>query len=435
MEKILIIGGGLMGSSVAWKLAQKGVHVTVLEQQGEKYDLGSSYGESKIARSLGPKKDVFSYVHNCTIKEVKELIAFLNQENKSAEYTMEDVYSTSPVSYLYSRSQYDKVRKLRYKKQRKEYRVASSRSSFRKFGISIKQDQIMVQESRNYSGTFNPTQLMRLLHEAIHAKGGEIKYHQKILNLVKVDDHFEVQVQDTQTDSISALKYEKVVVAAGGFTVQILKDFAPYFNRVVTPKRVPISYFKISDERYEKLLDSEKENIRRSHPMFSQLGKEYFSMINETPAKGSPIFKAGGHQIRRNIIDIDAVWTSPPRKKEIKWIKKKFRKHMQMLEIFLKKTEIELVKTYNCVYSDTSTNIPLVTNIFNQHGSLDKNIVVVSGMSGVGAKGCLGYGLIGADLITGQQSSTKKIHRKAIRILGNPAVRLYTRRIRRGRLF
>ena len=82
MENILVIGGGLMGSSVAWKLVEQGAKVTLLEQQGKNFTNGSSYGVARIARSLGPKNDVFSYVHNRTVKEVKQLNDFLNKKGK-----------------------------------------------------------------------------------------------------------------------------------------------------------------------------------------------------------------------------------------------------------------------------------------------------------------------------------------------------------------
>jgi len=106
-----------------------------------------------------------------------------------------------------------------------------------------------------------------------------------------------------------------------------------------------------------------------------------------------------------------------------------------MLEIFLTKKEIELVEAYNCVYSETETKIPLVTHIKNKYGSLDTNIIVIGGMSGVGAKGCLGYGRIGANLITGKAGDSSKIYRKAEHAFGSPSTRLWTRRPRRGRLF
>jgi len=434
MENIIVIGGGLMGSSVAWKLVEQGAKVTLLEQQGKDFNHGSSYGAARIARSLGPKKDIFSFVHNRTIKEVKKLIAFLNKEGKGAKHKIEDIYSTSPVSYLYTRDQYDQINKLRYKKQRKDYRRGSGDAAFRKFGVTLNPDQVMVREFRENSGTLDPHALIQKSRLAIGLKGGKIKFNQKVTRLIKKEDYFELQVLNVNTNKTKTIQAKKVVLAVGPYTVEVLKDFAPYFNRVITPKRVLVSYFKIADKRYQEISEKELENIVAAQPMFSQIGKEYFSMI-ERWEKGAPIFKAGGHKIRHNIIDIDKAWNLTPRKKELKWIKKRFRKYFERLEIYLKKKDIECIGYRNCLYSMTRTSIPLVTPIFNRYGSLDKNLVVIGGMSGVGAKGCLGYGTIGANLILGNPEESSKIYRKSAKAFGNPSVRLYTRKPRRGRLF
>lgn len=434
MENILVIGGGLMGSSVAWKLAEHGEKVTLVEQQAEHYTTGSSYGSARISRSLGPKKDIFSFVHNRTVKEVKRLIHFLNSEKPNTKHKIEDIYSTSPVSYLYSKEQYDDINKLNYKKQRKDFRRASGDSAFRKFGVTLKDDQVLVREYRECSGTINPKELIKKLQLGIEKKGGKIQHHRKVINLIKKGNYFEIELLNTKTNKIKTIQAKKVVVAAGPYTVGVLKNFAPYFNKIIVPKKVLLAYFKIKDKRYQQLSDAEKKSIVNAQPMFSQLGKEYFSMIEKMEKNSSPIFKAGGHQIRRNIIDLDKIWEVEPNKKELKWIKKHFRKQLEMLEIFLRKKEIEVTEARNCVYSITKTNIPLVTPIFDKFGSLDKNIIVIGGMSGIGAKGCLGYAVIGANLILGKEESSK-IYRKAAKAFGNPSVRLHTRRIKRGRLF
>jgi len=435
MENIIVIGGGLMGSAVAWKLVEQGAKVTLLEQQGKSFDHGSSYGAARISRSLGPKKDVFSYVHNQTVKEVKKLIAFLNENGKKQQHKMEDIYSTSPVSYLYTKDQYDEIDKLNYKKQRKDYRRGSGDAAFRKFGVTLKPNQVLVREFKKYSGTLDPHELIQKLRSAIALKKGKVVFNQKVTKLVKKEDYFEIEVSNTKSNKTKTIQAKKVIVAAGPYTVEVLKDFAPYFNRLLTPKRVLVSYFKIADERYKTLTEKELKSITAAQPMFSQVGKEYFSMIEEWDENGAPIFKAGGHKIRHNIIDLDNAWNLEPRKKELKWIKKQFRKYFEMLEIHLKKKDIECIRYCNCAYTMTRSGIPLVTNIYNRYGALDKNIVVIGGMSGVGAKGCLSYGTIGANLILSKPEASSKSYRKAAKAFGNHGVRLYTRKPRRGRLF
>jgi hypothetical protein len=57
------------------------------------------------------------------------------------------------------------------------------------------------------------------------------------------------------------------------------------------------------------------------------------------------------------------------------------------------------VRGYSCVYSLTSSEIPYVTNILDNATTVDSSFVLIGGMSGVGAKGSLTYGLLAADLL------------------------------------
>ena len=50
MSRIVVVGGGLMGSSAAWHLVDRGHEVTLLEQFGPGHDRGSSHGSSRIFR-------------------------------------------------------------------------------------------------------------------------------------------------------------------------------------------------------------------------------------------------------------------------------------------------------------------------------------------------------------------------------------------------
>jgi glycine/D-amino acid oxidase-like deaminating enzyme len=316
MENIVVIGGGLMGTSAAWKLAERGAKATLIEQQDETYNHGSSFGTARIARSLGPKKDVFSYAHNVTLKETQKLVDFLNTDNSKEVHSMEDIYTTSPVSYLFHRNQYDTINKFRFKKQKKDYSRASQSTAFRKFGMTIPDNTVVVREKRLYSGSLNPEEMIHKLRLGIEKKGGTIQYNKRVTNLIKKEGHFELSILNTKTKKTSTLKTKQVVVAAGPYKVHILKDFAPYFNRVISPKKIAVSYFKIADDRYKQLTETERKNIVSGMPFFSQIGKEYFAMISKNQENGIPIFKVGGHQKRRNIHDLDKVWTDSPTKKE-----------------------------------------------------------------------------------------------------------------------
>ena len=86
---IVVIGGGLMGSSTAWELSKYGQNVLLLEQQDSIYTFGSSFGEARISRSLGPKEDIFSFLQQTSIKETKGLIEYLNEGEREVLHSME----------------------------------------------------------------------------------------------------------------------------------------------------------------------------------------------------------------------------------------------------------------------------------------------------------------------------------------------------------
>jgi len=435
MENVLVIGGGLMGTSAAWKLAERGAKVTLIEKQEKKYSKSSSYGTARISRSLGPKKDVFSYVHNKTIKEVSRLVDYLNTDAAAQKHTMTDIYTTLPVTYHHHKDEHTKISKFRFKKQKNDYSRASQNSSFRKFGMTIPEHTFLVREKRPYSGNLNPTELINKLRFGIEKKGGKIKDEHQVVGLIKKDGVFEVDVLNIKTQKTQKIKSKKVVVAAGAYSTEILKNFAPYFNRILTPKKIALSFLKIKDERYQQLTEAEKRAVQNGFPFFSQIGKQYFALISDFKDNLSPIIKAGGHQKRRNIHNLDKIWDESPTKKEKKWIKKQFKKHLKMLEVHLSKKDIEEVNSYNCVYSVSKNETPIVSHIFNKYGALDSDIAFIGGMSGIGAKGCLCYGILAADLVLGKEKKPNKMYRKMTRTFGNPSVNLYSRRKRAGRLF
>ena len=74
---VVVIGGGLMGSSTAWQMARNGQRVLLLEKQGATYTQGSSFGDARISRSHSPPGYIGSYMHNRTVDEAHILFALL----------------------------------------------------------------------------------------------------------------------------------------------------------------------------------------------------------------------------------------------------------------------------------------------------------------------------------------------------------------------
>ena len=160
IEDVVVIGGGLMGSSTAWELSKYGQNVLLIEQQDSIYTFGSSYGEARISRSLGPNQDIFSFLQQTSVSEIKKLIDFLNNRELQELHSMEDIYTTSPVTYIYSKSQLNEVKELLDGQTDKYEYASNSGEAKEKFGMKISDTTMVIREYKQYSGTLNPKVLI-----------------------------------------------------------------------------------------------------------------------------------------------------------------------------------------------------------------------------------------------------------------------------------
>lgn len=420
LQEVVVIGGGLMGSSTAWHLSNNDKSVLLLEKQDSIYTQGSSYGEARIARSSNRGNDMWSYLHNRSLEETKELIEFLNSTNDPRNHKMEDIYTTSSVTYVGRTTIYAKLL-ASLERQNIDYKIASSPKEGEDiFNVILPDSVLMQREYNKYSGTVNPKILIQYLHQAIIKKANRIKYNQTVTSVKKLEKYYELTVIDNQSDQSYVIKAKKVVSAAGPYTGKLLKDIAPFFDTLITPKRVFLSFLTIKDEAYKKLSDSQKEVIENSYPVInSSLGTRdgsNFSMI-ENYIDGKPIIKMGGHFQRSDIESLDQVWDKELSLNEIEWSKKSIISYFRILRLPITSEDLELVDGYSCVYSLTKTEVPYVTALPNKNLKPDLNFIVLGGMSGVGAKGAMTYGLIGANLMTNKTESEEG-YREVVNALG-----------------
>ena len=161
----------------------------------------------------------------------------------------------------------------------------------------------------------------------------------------------------------------------------------------------------------------QKKRINNYYPMADWNADIFYSMIEKYDADGIPIIKIGGHMLRTDIENLDEVWQKKLTEKEIEWSRSNTLRYFDMLNIPIDSSDLMFYKGYSCVYSLTKTEIPYVTNILDDNNKLDSNFVMLGGMSGVGAKGSLTYGLIAANLILNKDDSTM-IYQKTKEALG-----------------
>jgi hypothetical protein len=140
-------------------------------------------------------------------------------------------------------------------------------------------------------------------------------------------------------------------------------------------------------------------------------------MIENYDDNGMPILKVGGHFLRTTISDLNEVWKMELDEQEIEWSKTNTLEYLRMLNLPIQDEDLQFVRGYSCVYSLTDSEIPYVTNAVSSEMEIDPNFILVGGMSGIGAKGALSYGLMASNLLLGK-NDTSLVYQKAMQALG-----------------
>ncbi len=423
---IVIIVGGLIGSAAAWQLSSKNEKVILIEKQGSVYILGSSFGEARIARSIGPKDDIWSFLHNRNVQEVNKLITYLNKEDEVDQHSMEDVFTTSPVTYIRHVKQMDRIEK-QLADQQDSFQLASNPAeAYTLFEAALADTAIMLREYKTYSGTINPQALIKKLHLAIRFKGQEIRYRTKVLSLTKSGQGFEIEVMDLATDKVYIITTDQVICAAGPYNGSVLINVAPYFEQLIKPQRVFLSFLQIKQLVWNQLNSVQKSKIRNGYPVINSSGGtsdlSFFSMI-ERWEDSAPIIKIGGHFQRTDIDDLDNIWEKSLDQEEINWSIERTATYLAQLGLSIELTDLKVVDGYSCVYSLSKNEIPYVTPAGDPSGGDDKNLIVMGAMSGVGAKGALAYGEIAAAYLLKHEYSGQ-MENKVLKAIGYEHLKL-----------
>jgi glycine/D-amino acid oxidase-like deaminating enzyme len=406
VANIVVIGGGLMGSATAWQLSKYGEKVLLIEQQDEVYTRGSSFGEARISRSLGSKGDIFSYLHQTGVAETEQLLDFLNSFNESGIHDMEDIYRTSPVTYIYYKHQLDEV-ELVLKDQDDSYEYAATAEEAEKmFQYKIPDSAMAIREYKRYSGTLNPKILISKLHLGIRYSGNTILYNEEVKELEKIDGLFRIQLEHKSNGISRTIICNKVVLAAGPYNGQIASSIAPYLKYLIRMKRLFLAFFRINRRAYQQLSANDRNRLEAFFPVLDFNPQFFYSMIETYDDSNTPILKVGAHLWRQEVDDLESVWQKELTTEEIEWSRTQLLNHLMALKLPIESVDLEYFKSYSCVYSVTGSEIPYVANLIHDGSRADPDTLLVGGMSGIGAKGSLAYGLIGANLLLGKKKAS-----------------------------
>jgi len=416
VNDVVIIGGGLMGCSAAWQLAQAGKQVLMIEKQQPVFTNGSSLGTARMCRNFGPQDDVFTWMQKTSVSEASKLIDFLNN-NSDTQHSMDEIFTTSPVTYVFKDSQRDYVNTLvNAPENNSAVQYASNPAEADKLlGMSTADGMHIVRERRPHSGTVSPHAFIEKMRLGFILSGGQIRYEEAVTEIRRNKSSYTICCGDTR------IECRQLVSAAGPFTGSLLRDIAPEFQDIVEAKRVPLAYFKPKEASYSRLSDTQKRVLRDAYPMSTMDSPSYFTMI-ERWEDDRPVIKMGGHWMRSEVKDLDTVWDQELSHGEIATFLQQTVDYLQSNKLPLDADDLEYVQGYSCVYTLTQDEVPTVRHALLSDGSADPNFVVIAGLSGRGANGTLGYGLLAADMLCGRPGDSSPMYVKSRQVLNGELV-------------
>lgn len=232
-EHIVVIGGGVMGSSTAWSLARKGSKVTIVDAG---HAIRGSWGESRIGRLA--YADVF-YVN--MMKRAYELWDELAQESGKELYRDTGIVDAgiSPAldglrdTYNAMELKFDELTAEQCNKRFPQFRLPESECAIYQENASV------IFASRCVNAFWNMAEqngARTICDDAVQA--------------------IDVETKTIKTESGQEIKYDKLVLCAGAWTNKLLKKADLPILPIVASNEQQV-YFEPKDEEDTQYDDDE----------------------------------------------------------------------------------------------------------------------------------------------------------------------------------
>ncbi len=414
MHEVVVIGGGLMGSATGWQLAHSGVPVLLLEQQDSVYTRGSSLGQTRITQKHSLSDDKWSVLHMRSLKETARLMENLDERYKvTKSYIMEDVYTTAIVTNIHPKDRLAHLRTM-LERQDVDFKIAATpQEADDLFKMKVSEDEVVVREYGLYTGTLNPQALISHLHLGMHGLDSEIRYRSKVTALTRERGHFKIEVERTDSGEKEVVYAKRVVSAAGPYTGTLLSAINPNLQTLIDPQRVFQAFARLKSDTFNNLDIPNQVRYAMGFPVVSNhsdnLENGFISTIEEFENNGNPLLKVSGHHKRSSATMLDMVWDMNLSQEEKTFAMESLHRYIQKLGVDVPFEELEYVDGNSSVYSMTSSGVPYVTHIPDESGGQIDGLVMLAGMSGVGAEGAMAYGLIASNLLMEREADETEL--------------------------
>ncbi|KAM7263219.1 hypothetical protein ACFE04_000902 [Oxalis oulophora] len=386
---VIVIGGGVIGSSTAYQLAKRGSKTLLLEQFDFLHHRGSSHGESRTIRATYTDEYYVPLVLEAALlwEEAEKEIGF-NVLFKSQHLDMGSGDDKALCSVIAS-----------CKKHGIAHEVMDAERVRDKFSGRFELPDNWIGVCTELGGIIKPTKAVSMFQTLAIKNGATLRDNKEVQNIIKDEVKGGVTVVTSNGE-----KYwgKKCILTVGAWTRKLLK-LVNGTTLPIQPLETALYYWRIKEGHENEFV------IGSGFPTFASYGEPYFY---GTPVLEYPgLIKVGVHG--GNQCDPDKrPWRSEGIKMDIlkEWIEKRFKG--------LVKVKNGPVCGQMCMYSMTPDEDYVIDFLGGEFG---KDVAIGGGFSGHGFKMAPVVGRILADLVLdGEAKGVELKHFRIGRFEENP---------------
>jgi sarcosine oxidase len=342
---VIVIGGGVVGASAAWRLVRRGVNVTVLDQFDAGHTNGSSHGSSRIFRLAYPE---MTYVH--LAQKARGLWQELERETHQRVLRLTGAVDHGDPAMI------DRMHSaLRSAGARCE--ILSPETAQQRFPGMRFDSQVLFHAD---GGRLYADDAVQALLGAATKRGATVRRGERVTSVDVSDGRARVRVGD------DVLTADSVVVAAGGWAPELLADL-PLPTMRVTQEQT--THFALVDPTVEwPSFIHHPAGHDGATPGVSPAASAIYG-LGDTGADGSAGIKIGFHAIGTEVDPDDRDPTPDEATHE---------QLQRYAELWLPGVRVDSAVSSTCLYTQTP----------DHHFVIDRQgpIVVAAGFSGHGFK-------------------------------------------------
>ncbi|XP_061339340.1 probable sarcosine oxidase [Gastrolobium bilobum] len=347
---VIIVGGGVMGSSTAYQAAKRGLRTLLLEQFDFLHQRGSSHGESRTIRATYPQ----DYYYPLVIESYKLWQEAEAQVGYKVYFKAHNFDMGSPDDPTFC-AIIDNCRKLAFPHQ-----ILRRDQVAEKFSGRIDIPVNWVGLSNEYGGVIKPTKAVAMFQKLASDHGAVLKDNAEVTDIKRDTEGVVVF-----TASGEMFRGKKCVVTVGAWVSKLVKTVSGV-ELPIQPLETTLCYWRVKEGHEGKF------TIGSDFPTFASWGKVimYGTPTFEYPGLIKVAVNGGGP------CDPDKRMWGPAVMIDVlkEWVEERF---MGMVD------SSEPVMKQSCMYSMTPDEDFVIDFLGGEFG---KDVVVGGGFSGHGFK-------------------------------------------------